>query len=273
MSKFIVGINLPCIDNQYDHDIGSNEVRGIEYGDQPLQSTFKDTKKHFEKYLETISSLGVKVVRLWLFERFEGLQFNSDGSVFGISKDMVYNLKDACKIAQKYNVKFYFCLMDTWGVLADDLKNSPKGDPRVKYAAILNGLITTPSKRKSFLNLVANLLVKDDDIKNSVWAVDVLNEPDGIERTQTMESSIQGKIDTGITWDHLYDYINDACDTIKNNAGHKVSCGIRSEYLQQFVPHIKDKVDFFDIHLANSAHFMGFMTGLVSIGLLLKLRG
>ncbi|MCJ8306057.1 MAG: hypothetical protein HRU07_03320 [Nitrosopumilus sp.] len=241
---FTVGINLPWIDDQYDHDFGYNMTRkeDVSYDPKPTFS-----KQNFERYIKDISEMGVKVVRLWLFERFEGLQFSHGGYVLNPTTDMFMNLREACIIAKKYDVKFYFCLMDTWGILSDDLKDSINGDPRKKYAAIINGLITTKDKRETFLQAAVDIL-SEKIISESVWAVDVINEPDGILRDRSMKDPSNGNIDTGITFDHLIEYINDACNTIKSKTGHRVSCGIQREVFEQFTNRIKNSVDFFDIH-------------------------
>ena len=245
--SFTVGINLPWIDDQYDHDFGYNMTRKPDVPDEShIKPTFQKSKENFERYIEDISEIGVKVVRLWLFERFEGLTI-VNGNVINPTTDMFTNLREACTIAKKYDVKFYFCLMDTWGTLADDLKDSPNGDPREKYAGIINGLVTTKDKQDLFIRAAVDIL-SDDIIKESVWAVDVINEPDGIQRDHTMTDKARGKIDTRITFDQLIEYINDACNTIRANTGHKVSCGIRKEVFDQFASRIKNSVDFFDIH-------------------------
>ena len=245
--SFTVGINLPWVDDQYDHDFGYNMTRKPDVPDEShIKPTFQKSKENFERYIKDISEMGVKVVRLWLFERFEGLTI-VNGNVINPTTDMFTNLREACTIAKKYDVKFYFCLMDTWGTLADDLKDSPNGDPREKYAGIINGLVTTKDKQDLFIRAAVDIL-SDDIIKESVWAVDVINEPDGIQRDHTMTDKARGKIDTGITFDQLIEYINDACNTIRANTGHKVSCGIRKEVFDQFASRIKNSVDFFDIH-------------------------
>lgn len=241
--SFTLGINLPWVDGEYDHDFGYNATRNphIDYEPNPTFS-----KTNFDRYIKDISEMGASVVRLWLFERFEGLEFSNSGAVTKYTDDILTNIQDACKIASDHNIKFYFCLMDTWGILKKDLVNA-KGDPRKKYAAQINGLITTKPKRDSFLNAVCNFL-SDDVIKESVWAVDVLNEPDGIQKEYTMTDKNRGEIDTGISFDQLVKYITDACDTIRSKTGHKVSCGIRKEVFNQFANKIKNHVDFFDIH-------------------------
>ncbi len=242
--KFVTGINLPWIDGQYDHDFGYNMTRkpDISYDPKPRFS-----KENFERYIKDISEIGIKVVRLWLFERFEGLTFSDTGHVMNPTTDMFTNLRDACTIAKMYDVKFYFCLMDTWGILASDLKNAPNGDPRQKYSDLINGLITTKDKRDSLIQAAVDIL-SDGIIKESVWAVDVINEPDGILRDRSMRDSNHGNIDTGITFDHLIEYINDSCTIIWGKTGHETSCGIRKEIFAQFANRIKDSVNFFDVH-------------------------
>lgn len=156
MTEFTVGINLAWIGTQYDHDLGTNSTRDHDNGNHiPVAYNSKE----FEEIIKNISEMEVHVVRLWLFERFEGLSFGPIGTVLGITTDFWHNLRDACTIAQKYDVKFYFCLMDTWAPTDDGVKKF-----RQHYADMINGIITTQEKRQSFLDRVIDLL-KDDVIK------------------------------------------------------------------------------------------------------------
>ena len=106
---FTVGINLAWLDKEYDHDFGTNQTREHDLG-KKLPVAYETKKADFEEYIKDISELGIHVVRLWLFERFEGLTFGAQGTVSDHTSDIMYNLIDACKIAKKYNVRFYFCL-------------------------------------------------------------------------------------------------------------------------------------------------------------------
>ena len=121
LKEFVTGINLAWLDGKYDHDFGTNQTRNNDMPQGTLKVAYPDSKLNYESYIKDISSVGVKVVRLWLFERFEGLAFGHGGHVIGPTSDIFYNLRDACKIAKKHGVKFYFCLMDTWGITSSDL--------------------------------------------------------------------------------------------------------------------------------------------------------
>ena len=244
LKEFVTGINLAWLDGQYDHDFGTNQTRNNDMPQGTLKVAYPDSKLNYESYIKDISSVGVKVVRLWLFERFEGLAFGHGGHVIGPTSDIFYNLRDACKIAKKHGVKFYFCLMDTWGITSSDLPDLQKK----QYLEIINGLITTKDKRKSFLDAAIDVL-SDDIIKKSVWAVDVLNEPEGLERNKILNDR---GIDTKIVWSQLIEYIQDACTKIKQKTGHPTSCGFQdSNNLIKFKNQLKNAVDFYDFHVYN----------------------
>ncbi|QLH05420.1 hypothetical protein C5F49_08860 [Nitrosopumilus oxyclinae] len=242
MTEFTVGINLAWVGTQYDHDFGTNSTRDHDNGDHiPVAYNSKE----FEEIIKDISEMGVKVVRLWLFERFEGLSFGPIGTVLGITTDFWHNLRDACTIAQKYDVKFYFCLMDTWAITDEGVKQF-----REHYADMINGIITTQQKRQTFLDAVIELL-NDEIIKKSVWAVDVINEPEGIEHEKIFNDR---SVSTNIHWPQIIQYINDACTQIKQKTGHRVSCGFQeSNTVKKFKEEIEQSIDFFDFHRYNDA--------------------
>ena len=235
--SFTVGVNLAWVDREYDHDFGTNVTRDH---DNNSHIPVSYDSERFEEIIKDISEMGVHVVRLWLFERFEGLEFGPVGTVLGITSDFWYNLRDACSIAQKYDVKFYFCLMDTWAITDDGVSQF-----REHYAEMINGIITTQLKRQTFLDAAIELL-NDEIIKKSVWAVDVLNEPEGIEHEKILQDR---NVSTNISWQQIIVYLNDACTQIKQKTGHKVSCGFQeSNNVKRFKSQIEQSVDFFDFH-------------------------
>lgn len=251
-NSFTVGINLAWLDGAFDHDFGSNEVRKIS---TPAYATAK-SKQNWNDYLEDISSMGVKVVRLWLFERFEGLEFIRDetgaitGTVKKIKDDFKDNLRKACKVAQSKNIKFYFCLLETYANYDKELSKKQKialtRGQKKEYVSIINGLITDRQKSKSLIDAVIALLT-DPIIKKSVWAVDVLNEPEGLEPSKILREL---KVDLGVPWKKMIPFIKYACTEIKSGTGHKVSCGFQyPRNVLWFAIKLKDAVDFFDFHV------------------------
>ena len=229
--NFVVGINLPWLDDQYDHDFGYNMTRKPDIDFEP-NPTF--SKENFERYIKDISEIGVKVVRLWLFERFEGLNFEQ-GKLMGVEPKFINNLREACLIAKRYDVKFYFCLMDTWGITDEE-------STRKKYLKIAKEIIT--EQKEAFID-AAYQLFHTAEIKEQTWAIDVLNEPEGLEEDQYDDR----RKHTKIKWDELIDYVTFALSTLKQKTELPVSCGFKeSDGMLKAKNKIKDLVDFFDFH-------------------------
>lgn len=236
--KFILGANLAWLDGQYDHDFGNNQIitGNIPTYNNPIN------KNNFRSYLQDMKNMGIQVVRLWVFERFEGLVFNNDGSINGVDSTLVGNLADACSVAADIGVKFYLCLMDTWGIWQNNIPQ------KQNWLSTINGLITTPEKTNSFLNNAVIPLLSDATIKNQIFAVDVLNEPEGIDRANTINDG-QYPIDTQITWDQLVTFIKTCADSIKSKTHLSASCGFQNVSSVQNDPNgLSNHLDFFDFH-------------------------
>jgi len=236
---FTVGVNLPWVDGQYDHDFGYNMTRkqDVDYEPNPTFS-----KENFERYIKDISEIGIRVVRLWLFERFEGLIIEQ-GNIVGPDEKFIYNLIDACAIAKKYDVKFYFCLMDSWGITADELSN----DVKKKYLKLAKEVII--NQKYEFIDAVYQVFYIPE-IKNQTWAIDVLNEPEGLEQNKHDDR----RKETGINWNNLIKYIKFALTTLKQKTGLAVSCGFQeSSGMLKAKNKIQGLVDFFDFHRYNDS--------------------
>jgi len=238
-NKFVLGTNLAWLDDKYDNDFGKNQILNINtpaYAD-PTH------KANLSSYLQDMQKMGIQVVRLWVFEKFEGLLFDDTGSVTGIDQSLVDNLADACSIASKSNLMFYLCLMDTWTIWQD-------AEPaRTTYVNTMNGLITTPAKTNSFLSKAVIPLLTDKRIKNSIFAVDVLNEPEGLDTANTNQEGTY-QIDTKISWGQLIEFIITCADSIKKGTNLKVSCGFQHlSGMQKNQNELVDHLDFFDFHM------------------------
>jgi hypothetical protein len=237
-NQFLLGANLAWLDGQYDHDFGANQVLGINTAafDDPTH------RSNMISYLQDMKAMGIKVVRLWVFEKFEGLLFDNQGFVTGVDQTLVDNLAELCDLASNYDISFYLCLMDTWGVWRNNLAE------RTAHIGIINGLITVGNKTISYLNKAVIPLLSNAKIKNRVFAVDVLNEPEGLDREKTMQDN-QFPVDTGITWNQLVFFITNCLDIIKSRTGLAVSCGFQDVSTVQGDPNgFSDHLDFFDFH-------------------------
>ncbi len=142
-------------------------------------------------------------------------------------------------IAKEYDVKFYFCLMDSWGITADELPF----DIKKKYLKLAKEIIT--SQMKEFID-AAYQVFHAPEIRNQTWAIDVLNEPEGLEQNKHDTR----RKETGINWNDLIKYIKFALTTLKQKTGLAVSCGFQeSSGILRAKNKIRESVDFFDFHM------------------------
>lgn len=239
-NKFILGANLAWLDGQFDHDFGKNQIRGI------ITPAYNNpvNKANFSAYLQDMKKMGMEVVRLWVFERFEGLIFDNNGFVTH-DPTLINNLADACAVASKIGLKFYLCLMDTWGTYSSDLTDTQK----VTNLSAINGLITTQDKTSSYVNNVILPLLNDSRIKDSIFAIDILNEPEGLTPEKINGALAAGTTYPPISWDQIISFIKTCAISIKTNTNLLVSCGFSDVNSIQNDPYgLANYLDFFDLH-------------------------
>ncbi len=226
---FALGVNLAWLDGQYDHDFGKNEVMGYNFSAYDEQQH----KDNLDAYFKDISRMNARIVRLWLFERFEGLKFDQDGNVAGIDEGMMNNIADVLNLAKKHDLYLYLCLMDTWGVSAQAQDHLQK----------LNDIISKEQTRKSFIDNVLKPFVSDSRMKDSkIFAIDVMNEPEG------MYTSIWR---ADIEWLDVINFIKECASAIHESSNLRVSCGF--QHYQTLIDN-KDTLndlDFYDYHEYN----------------------
>ncbi len=225
---FTFGVNLAWLDGQYDHDFGKNEVLGYDF------RSYDDEQKkaNLDAYFKDISEMGAHIVRLWLFERFEGLQFDSNGKVKGVDEGLITNIAEVLNVAEKYNLYLYICLMDTWGVTVH----------AQQYVSKLNGIIVNEEIRRSYIDNAVKRFISDTRLKtNRIFAIDIMNEPEG------MYSSIWRR---DIEWADIIKFINECADAI-HTVNIKASCGFqRYQTLLDSKDGLKN-LDFYDYHELN----------------------
>lgn len=225
---FAFGINLAWLDGQYDHDFGKNEVLGYDF----RAYDDKQKKANLDSYFKDIKEMGAHVVRLWLFERFEGMQFDNNGNVKRIDDGLIKNIADVLSLAEKYNLYLYICLMDTWGVSTHSEKLLP----------MLNSIIANEDVRKSFIDNALNAFISDTRLKtNRIFAIDVLNEPEG------MYNSIWRR---EIEWSDVLKFINECVSTIQT-VNIRASCGFQHYHTLIDNKDALKSLDFYDYHEYN----------------------
>jgi hypothetical protein len=226
---FALGVNLAWLDGYYDHDLGRNEVMGHDSG---AYSEYLH-KENLDAYFKDISRMNVRVVRLFLFERFEGLKFDQKGNVTGIDDDMMNNIANVMDVARKHNLRLYLCLMDTWGVSVQSQEHLER----------LNDIILNEQVRKSFIDNVLKSFLSDSRIRHdSIFAIDVMNEPEGLY-TSIWRADLE--------WVEIIDFIRECTAAIHEKSRFRVSCGF--QHYQTLVEYRKELngLDFYDYHEFN----------------------
>jgi hypothetical protein len=226
---FALGVNLAWLDGQYDHDLGKNEVMGCDFRSLDEQQR----KDHLDAYFKDISLMNARVVRFWLFERFEGLKFDQEGKVTGIDDGMMNNIADVFHAARKHDLYLYLCLMDTWGVSAQHQEHLPR----------LNDMMLKEHIRKSFIDNALKPFIADTRTDNKrIFAIDVMNEPEGMYVSLWRAD---------IEWQDIMTFIKECTIAIHENSRFKVSCGFQHYQTLMDNTDTLNDLDFYDYHEYN----------------------
>ena len=152
----LVAVNLPWLEGEYGHDFGLNMNTP---GWRPVFSIPEMTE-----LLLALKEHNVSVVRMWLFEQGEGLVVEGD-RVVGLDAEFESNLIALESILKFTSQSVYLALFDMNSVWRND-------------DDLTRRVIFEPAMCQSFLN---NALAPALTIfKDSIWGVDVCNEPEGV---------------------------------------------------------------------------------------------
>lgn len=249
---FNFGANIAWLYDYYDHDLSDSLVYGTSaaYDDQLLDGFFRH-----------LAHRGMKVVRYWVFERLEGMIIQkfppppspppapqvwpnpyASGNpprITGIKPNLKNNVRKVMDKAKAYNLELYWCLHNAW------ISNKSDGDRLARE--VLRYIIKNPITRQSFITnalqaFLACLSTKDSSgnylYKNHVFAIDLINEPEG----------------TKLDWKYIKDYIS-AIAPVVSRHGFKWSVGFQKK--DTILKHKSDlqslNIDFYDYHIYNSS--------------------
>lgn len=208
---FVFGTNLAWFNNNYGADIGTNHAEG---GWSP---TF--TQEHCETVFANLEKMGCPVLRIWAFERQEGLKFSADLSsdpdypyheVTGLDEEFMKNSKFLMDCAARHHVKVY------WSLLNHLIREEQDG----RHMRI----ITDPKVRSSYINNAALPFLKEFAHHPAFFAVDIMNEADGaIGGKDFLTGGMDPRI--GCTWKAMRLFIKE-CATAFHHVipGIKVTC-------------------------------------------------
>jgi hypothetical protein len=253
MTKYEAGDNHPIFEGKYAIDLGRNQFSGSELWHWPHDApvTFDFTKPEanpaapllttqpalIDKYFQSVH--GIDVTRIWLLERLEGIRFDNNSKIIGIDSDLLNNLGAILDSADNHGVKVYLCLLDSWVVKNDPppgLSPARLGLYNTWNATIRNIMKSIVDHPEDFVSNVLDPLV--DAIANhpAVYAIDVMNEPEGMtEDTAAVSNS------------SMRNFVSQCCSVIRPSLQASVGC-MRNNTAKSYsnLP-----IDFCDFHSYN----------------------
>jgi hypothetical protein len=266
--KFVVGINKGWFGNKYDHDLGFNQFSiGRLYRNvitdpnlpdpSPelpyLSSHVEELQSFFRKLRVGIqqSELGNRpVVRIWAFERFEGLRFDSEGYVIGIDSELLQNLNTIFETANGFGLKIYLCLLDSWSIYQGPPPSIVTLGRQEQYLSLqqtwkklIRLIVKDTEGRQKFLHNAIHPLLENVNTHPNLFAIDLFNEPEGLIQKDGPE----------FKFSTILDYIKDVSNYIRSiNSNIKISCGFQKYTTVKTNSKILGEyLDFFDFHEYN----------------------
>lgn len=162
--QHIHGVNLPWIRNSvsnYGHDIGPNNFTG--YG-------FNYVGADIDRYFTDIKNMRCNVVRIWLFESLEGLNFDSNGYITGINSTFMANLNDLINRANNKGLALELTLFN------HDIGNQFGKRPAVGGGGAIRNFFTDGGAQTALINNVIKPLANAQRGKAGVFGYDLMNE-------------------------------------------------------------------------------------------------
>ncbi len=192
-------MNLAWLNGCYGHDFGHLPAHldwGVDFNADDL-----------DKYFADMTRMNVNVVRIFVFESLEGLQFDRNGHVDSIDPDLTKNFDTTLQLARKHGLHLYLCLAN------DFLKTCRKDHVR--------DIIGDAEARRAYLEKAVRPFVARYLGDPVVFAFDIMNEPE-----QDIAGSNGNWTADGHTWSTMRSFIRDNATCIHGiDPNRLVSCG------------------------------------------------
>jgi aryl-phospho-beta-D-glucosidase BglC (GH1 family) len=152
---YVRGMNLAWLNGCYGHDFGHLPAHpdwGVSFNAADL-----------DKYFADMVRMNINVVRIFVFEALEGLQFDQKGYVKGLDPELVQNFATAVELAKKHGLHLYLCL----GIDFHD----------VCKANQVPDIVCNAKARQAYVNNAIKPFVRRFKGDKGIFAFDVYNEP------------------------------------------------------------------------------------------------
>lgn len=201
--QHINGVNLPWMRNSggsnYGHDIGPNHYTG--YGYHYVGSDV-------DGYYADIKNMHANVVRVWLFENLQGLNFDGSGNITGMDGTFLANLADMVQRANSHGLALELTLLN------NDVGAQAGHAPHDGGGLVRNPL-TDSGAQTAFINNVVKVLAQKFNGNLGVYGYDLMNEANYAVNASVNPSS----------WGQIHSYIYNAAQAIHGvNSVIQVTC-------------------------------------------------
>jgi hypothetical protein len=191
--KYVHGINNAWFVGRNSNDIGLNPFHP-EWGCGYNTTTYED-------WIQDIDRMNVNVMRIWLFEGHEGLEFDTNGYASGIQAQFLTNLDDLMARLNNHGLAAEFVLFTHY--MGDDIGQTlPNG-------ATLKHYIADPNAKAAMINNVIIPLATRYRGNLAVFSYDLINEADILTYQHTTNN---------VTWAQLKPFITDVTTAIHTAA-------------------------------------------------------
>lgn len=178
---FVHGVNLAWLGGAYDHDFGPNPHH-------PTWGTAFDRRK-LETMFAAAAELGVRVMRVWMFEGCEGFLRDERKQITGLDPTFLANVDVLVReMAPRFRIELYLTLLSSAHVWADAEAQEPN-------------LITDVAARQAYLDRALGPFVARYADSPWVFAIDLANE------AEAAVGGTSGNWSSGVTWEQMRAFI------------------------------------------------------------------
>lgn len=200
--QYVRGMNLAWLNGCYRHDFGHSPAHrdwGVGFNANSL-----------DRYFEDMARMNVNVVRIFVCEDLEGLNFDGKGYTEGMEREMSENFDTALMLAKKHGLHLYLCLGNNYHDVCKEI-NVPD-------------IICNVKARQAYLNNVVKPFVARYKGDKGVFAFDILNEP---------QFDLHEHDASGSSWTSMRSFLRDNATAIHNvDPTRLVSVGVGSSEIR-----------------------------------------
>jgi hypothetical protein len=225
---FIAGVNLPWI--RYGGDFGANAWRP-----EGGLAASADDRARAERALKEIAAAGGTVVRWFLLcDGRAGLRTDHRGEPAGLDERVLHDIDAALALASDANIQLMFVLFDFhWCLRHRRINGVDLGGRRRALA--------DESARRRLLDHVVSPIVSRFGMHDSVWAWDIINEPEWVTRGTGTVNPLRG-----VSAGALRAFLGDTLEFMRTTTRQPVTVGLASARGLRLVRDLP--LDFYQVH-------------------------